>query len=229
MSAATTTVGSGFDPYGGLTPGRIDQGVDFGGAGPVKAVLPGVVKSVGLWHGWPGTGGVVYTTAQGNVFVMEDFTATVKPGQRVQAGDVIGRATGGSSGIETGWADSTGLRPLTPYNGSPDGTPMPGGRAFRQFLDGLHTGGAVPANAIVDGVKGAVTGVTDAVTGTIDAGKAAADLAGTVGDFLKDPRKALLYLLLLAAGGALAVTGLIYTLGSSPNQLARQGAKAAVI
>jgi hypothetical protein len=176
---------SGFSPYGALHPGRIDQGVDFSGAGPVRAVLPGTVVSVGLWPGWPGAGGVVYRTDKGNVFVMEDFAPSVRPGQHVQAGQVIGHATGGSSGIETGWANSSGTRPLTPYNGAPDGTPMPGGRAFRQFLDDLASGRGVlgTVGGVVSDAAGAVAGAAGAVGGAVAGGAkdAAAGIARATG------------------------------------------------
>lgn len=118
--------------YGALTPGRRDQGVDYSGTGNVGAVADGTVTHVGLWPGWPGTGGIVYKTAQGYVYVMEHFTpaAGLKVGDTVKKGQVIGNAPGGYPYIETGFANSSSSGPLTPYNGSPDGTPMPGSFAF---------------------------------------------------------------------------------------------------
>ncbi|MGC2374250.1 MAG: hypothetical protein WA484_10285 [Solirubrobacteraceae bacterium] len=140
--------------YAGLSRGRIDQGVDFSGRGPVEAVGDGAVKSVGLWHGWPGTGGVVYSTSRGPVYVMEDFAPIpgLRTGMRLKAGDIIGRATGGSSGIETGWADPSGTRPIVQYGSAPDGTPMSGGKSYASFLGGGAGSGAGVAaawNAIV--------------------------------------------------------------------------------
>lgn len=124
------------DAFSALHPGRVDQGKDYSGAGPVRAIADGVVKRVGLWPGWPGQGGVVYETALGPIFVMEDFVANVRVGQRVRAGQIIGHATGGSSGIEAGLADATYSTPLTRYNGRPDGTPTEGGQAFEALLRG---------------------------------------------------------------------------------------------
>jgi TP901 family phage tail tape measure protein len=138
----------GFTPgqaYAGLTRGRIDQGVDFGGSGPVRAVEDGTVRSTGLWPGWPGTGGMVYSTSRGNVYIMEDFAPSVRSGQTVTAGQVIGQATGGSTGIETGWADASGTRPIVQYGSAPDGTPMPGGKSFSAFLGGGGTSGVLGA------------------------------------------------------------------------------------
>ena len=96
--------------------------------------------SSGLWGGWPGTGGLVYKIAGGNVYVMEDFAPGVQPGQTLAAGQFIGTATGGPEGIETGWANAAGTGPLTPYGGRPDGTATSGGQAFRRFI-GYAQGG----------------------------------------------------------------------------------------
>lgn len=155
---------TGSGAYGALTPGRVDQGVDFGGSGPVRAVADGVIKSVGLWNGWPGTGGVVYSIAKGrNVFVQESFAPSVRPGQHVKAGEIIGRATGGSTGIETGWANAAGTTPLVRYNGLPDGTPTAGGKAFQAFLKSGNPGSA-PAGG------GGALGFLDPTGGPLDPG-----------------------------------------------------------
>jgi SLT domain-containing protein len=140
--------------HGGFTPGdaypgpqgRTDQGVDYAGPGPVKAVADGTVRSVGLWPGWPGIGGIVYDTAKGLVYVMEDFVASVKRGAKLVAGQVIGQDTGGQFGIETGWANSAGTGPEVPYNGLADGTATAGGIAFRNFI-GTGAGSGVGGGA----------------------------------------------------------------------------------
>jgi len=124
---------------------RTDQGKDFGGAFNVMAMGPGKVVRNTIWPGWPGTGGVVYRLNAGPragsmVFVMEDFMASVRPGQMLTPGEIIGRATGGSSGIEEGWANPSGTGPLTPYGGNPDGTPMAGGSNYASFISGLARG-----------------------------------------------------------------------------------------
>lgn len=131
-------------PYGALTIGRTDQGVDFSSSGrvPVGAVADGKIIRLGAWPGWPDAGGgrgIVYHTQYGNIYVMETFNAlpSLKVGDTIKKGQVIGYSLGaipGSTGIETGFANSAGTAPLTPYNGSPDGTPMPGGLAFRHLL-----------------------------------------------------------------------------------------------
>lgn len=79
--------------------------------------------------------------------------------------------------------------------------------------------------------SGPVAAAKNVVSGTLDAGKAVVsgtkatiDFAGAVAGFLSDPRRALLYVLLLAGGATLAVTGLVYALGSSPTTIARHAA-----
>lgn len=138
----------------GAIQGRIDQGVDFtGGPFEVAALGPGTVVRDTLWPGWPGTGGVVYRLTQGPmagrlVYQMEHQVARVRTGQQVQAGQIVTESEPGYPWLEIGWANSAGTGPLTPYNGAPDGTPMPGGQSFFQFISGLAhgklTGVAVP-------------------------------------------------------------------------------------
>lgn len=120
--------------YARLGISRTDQGVDFTNPGPVPAIADGVIVSVGLWNGWPGTGGVVYKTALGNIYVMEHFAPSVRVGQSVKRGQVLGQALAGYPWIETGFANAAGTGPLTPYGGAPDGTPMPSAQRLRKML-----------------------------------------------------------------------------------------------
>jgi len=152
VGSAINGIGATIGAAGGSIPGgskfypgpvgRTDQGVDWGTPGPVRAIDAGVVKSVGLWPGWPGMGGLVYTTSRGNVYIMEAFQVGTnprtkkpwKPGDTIQQGDTLGHNLGGSTGIESGFANEAGTGPLTPYAGRADGTAMPGGLAFRKLL-----------------------------------------------------------------------------------------------
>jgi peptidoglycan hydrolase CwlO-like protein len=93
----------------GLTAERIDQGVDYGGVGPLYALGPGVITSV-YNSGWPN-----------GVFIVEELTAgpdagqywysaeyiapAVAVGEQVSSGTIIGTLTGAAEGIELGWAD----------------------------------------------------------------------------------------------------------------------------
>ena len=98
----------------GLVPERIDEGVDFAGTGPVYALGNAVVTNAGWNAGWPGGGWITYRLTDGPdaglmVYLAEDVTPTVQIGQHVTAATVIARMWNGGDGIETGWAQATGL------------------------------------------------------------------------------------------------------------------------
>jgi murein DD-endopeptidase MepM/ murein hydrolase activator NlpD len=99
----------------GLTPERIDQGVDFDGSGPVYALGAAVItNATGGSSGWPGGGWITYQLTDGPaaglmVYVAEDVTPAVQVGQHVSPSTVIGYMVAGREGIETGWAQPTGL------------------------------------------------------------------------------------------------------------------------
>src|SRR5262249_46671620 len=97
----------------GLIPERIDQGVDFGGSGPIYALGDAIVTNATTSAGWPGGGWITYTLTEGpakglTVFVAEDVTPTVWVGQHVTSDTVIAKMFDGGDGIETGWATSDG-------------------------------------------------------------------------------------------------------------------------
>jgi hypothetical protein len=97
-----------------LVAERVDQGVDFGGAGPVYALGDGVITSAMTGKaGWPGGGWITYRLTDGpntgfTVYVAEDVTPAVQVGQTVTSSTVIANMFHGGNGIETGWANSDG-------------------------------------------------------------------------------------------------------------------------
>ncbi len=99
----------------GLSPERIDEGVDFAGSGPVYAIGDAVITNAsGDNYGWPGGGWITYQLTDGPdaglmVYLAEDVTASVQAGQHVSASTVIANMYSGGDGIETGWADAGGL------------------------------------------------------------------------------------------------------------------------
>ena len=99
----------------GLRLERIDMGVDFGGSGPVYALGNAVItNATGNEAGWPGGGWITYKLTDGPdaglmVFLAEDVTPTVQVGQHVSSATVIGDMYEGGDGIETGWAQQSGL------------------------------------------------------------------------------------------------------------------------
>lgn len=125
-----------------LTPARIDQGVDYfvNKGDPLLAITDGVVA--GIDHNWyKGQPMIWYKVTNGPmkgkfIFMAEGINPHVKPGDKFKAGDVIAHAADQGNGMEWGFAQSNG-KVLTPYNGAPDGTSMPGGIAFGKFLKSL--------------------------------------------------------------------------------------------
>jgi murein DD-endopeptidase MepM/ murein hydrolase activator NlpD len=129
------------NPFVSAGQGRIDQGVDFTGAGPILAVGDARILATGA-PGWPEGGGVLYRLLDGPaagqvVFVYEGLEATVKPGQRVAAGQQIASFVDGGS-IEIGFADASGA-PLSQAEYH-EGEETAWGRKMATFLGEL--GGA---------------------------------------------------------------------------------------
>jgi murein DD-endopeptidase MepM/ murein hydrolase activator NlpD len=145
---------------------RIDQGVDFNGSGPVYALGDGVVLAASAeYPGWEG-GWIAYQLTDGPaaglvVYFAEDVTPTVEVGQQVTASTVIGNMYEGGGGIETGWAQPSGLNAesqLTVAGGIGGAGPFPTavGFNFDELLESLGVpaapnatepaSGLVPAN-----------------------------------------------------------------------------------
>jgi hypothetical protein len=98
----------------GLVPERIDEGVDFGGSGPIYALGDAVITNASESSGWPGGGWITYQLTDGPaaglmVYVAEDVTPAVTVGQHVSSSTVIANMFTGADGIETGWAQPTGV------------------------------------------------------------------------------------------------------------------------
>ncbi|MDE3207200.1 MAG: hypothetical protein KGQ66_23595 [Acidobacteriota bacterium] len=91
----------------GLTPMRVDEGVDFGGSGPIYAIGDGVVTST--TGPWPGGAFITYRLTDGPaagklVYVAENVTPSVSIGQTVTASTVVGILHDSFPYMETGWA-----------------------------------------------------------------------------------------------------------------------------
>ena len=102
------TYGNPLRSIAGLSPERIDQGVDYHGYGPIYALGNGVVLSV-YNSGWPGGTFISYRLTQGPaaglvVYAAEDIRPQIGLGQSVTPNTVIGTMYEGFAGIETGWA-----------------------------------------------------------------------------------------------------------------------------
>jgi hypothetical protein len=93
-----------------LRRGRIDQGVDYAGSGPILALGSGeVITATNHDPGWPGGGWLLYQLSQGRfagkyVYVAENITVHVRAGQAVTAGEQIATLHDAFPDMETGWA-----------------------------------------------------------------------------------------------------------------------------
>lgn len=138
-----------------LTPNRVDQGVDFGGTGPIVAIGSGrIIMTIN--SGWPGGAFISIRLSDGAyagkyVYFAENIRPTVSVGQKVNAGDVIGIMQGG---IECGWAFPPGLGPsMARMMGQWDGTHSTAyGSSFNNWLQTL----GVPSGVINAPIKGSV-------------------------------------------------------------------------
>lgn len=138
----------------GLTQGRVDQGVDYSGAGPVYAVGSGTILSISN-SGWPG--GAFIALALDNpvdathkvVYYAEDITPSVVVGQKVTAGQALGQATGGSNGIEIGWGSLSALgEPLNQVESGVQAGATAEGQNFLNAITGASTATLTSFNVI---------------------------------------------------------------------------------
>jgi hypothetical protein len=116
----------------GLTPRRIDLGVDYAGSGQLLALGRGRVTMASntdsgppsCWaiSCWPGGGIVVYRLLDGPfagkyVYVAEHITVAVRAGQTVRAGQQIATLYSGYPWLEWGWAAGPGPEALAMADG----------------------------------------------------------------------------------------------------------------
>jgi hypothetical protein len=124
---------------------RTDQGVDYlpeVPAEPVRAIGAGAVIFSSTSTGWPGGAFISYRLASGPdagavVYVAEHLSGLLPAGTEVRQGEQIAAAWPGYPWTEWGWAACSGDLPAVQYDGAPDGTSMPGGRAFARFMRSL--------------------------------------------------------------------------------------------
>jgi nucleoid-associated protein YgaU len=186
LDAYTAPAVSFSNPIGpGLIAGRIDMGVDFGGAGPLYALGSGTIVSV-YNSGWPGGAFIVIALDSGQyVYYAEDVAPAVVAGQRVAAGELIGHATGGGAGIEIGWADGAAGNTMAARYGqqSPVGDPGSRSTAYGASMNALLVSLGAPSGQLQGPVYGSAPGVAAARTGSSGAGmhRAPATGAATAG------------------------------------------------
>jgi hypothetical protein len=131
----------------GVTPERIDQGVDYAGSGTLGAIGDGKVVYVGTsGTGWPGAF-VEYQLTSGAdagryVYYAESITPAggLQVGQTVHAGQPIASINGG---IEIGWGSGVGTQPLAQalgqwaHGNDTGNVASPAGKSFSDLVAGL--------------------------------------------------------------------------------------------
>lgn len=182
------------NPIGkGLSPERIDMGVDYGGAGPLYALGSGTIVNV-YNTGWPGGTFLVIHLDTGQYFYYaEDIQPLVGLGAKVTAGQHIANATGGGSGIEIGWAEPPGsgyALGRTQFSGA-------NSTAYGKLMSDLIASLGGPAGIVQGPISGTVPssfGITPGKTptGTQDAGSSVVGGGGGGSwlGFLTDPLSA---------------------------------------
>lgn len=123
------------------TIGRIDQGQDFGGTGPIMSPTNAEVVSVGA-VGWPGGAGVVLKILDGGragqyIYIFEGINVEVRAKQIVRAGQRVGTFIPFSStGIEIGFCDANGV-PIS-HSEYTEGKVTRGGKEMAAWLSELR-------------------------------------------------------------------------------------------
>ncbi len=156
----------------GLQPSRIDMGVDYSGSGPILAlgrakVMVAGDRFAGPESCWgktcvpPPGDMIVYRLLDGRfagkyVYVVENITIEVRPGQTVRPGERIAILHPASPNLEMGWASGRGIQTLAAARGhqcacrDPGGWSSVEGRNFDALLVRLGAPGGylttVPAN-----------------------------------------------------------------------------------
>lgn len=148
------------NPIGkGLSPERIDMGVDYGGKGPLFALGSGQVVNTHN-SGWPGgTFLTIHLDSGQYIYYAEDVQPLVSVGQRVSAGQHIANATGGTSGVEIGWAAPPGTgETMAASLGQQSHTGDPGSRttAFGELMSQVIAKLGGPAGKSQGSVSGSI-------------------------------------------------------------------------
>ena len=165
-AGSTPSAPSLVNPIGkGLTPGRVDMGVDYDGSGTLYALGAGTVTSTAN-AGWPGGTFICIRLEDGKyIYYAEDITPAVSVTQTVAAGQVIGTATGGPSGIEVGWAASPGTGTTMAAATGQDANGLANGDAGN-----FPTGYGIAMSDLIKSLGGPPGNINGPVQGAVPAG-----------------------------------------------------------
>ena len=146
-----------------LQPKRIDQGVDYSGSGPLLALGSGTIRLTSE-AGWPGGAFIALQLGEGQlagqvVYYAENITPTVKSGQHVNVGDVVGILHDAYPNLEIGWGGggaaggTLGNTLARSLGGIVEGVSSAAGVNFNRFLTSLGA-----PSGIQQGLVGRVPG-----------------------------------------------------------------------
>jgi hypothetical protein len=148
----------------GLTPERVDEGVDYAGSGPIYALGDGIVTST--TGSWPDGTFISYRLTDGPaagkmVYVAENVTPTVTVGQTVTVNTVVGILHNAYPDMEIGWAadryGDTMAAAAGQWTSADDSASRPTayGANFNQLLVSLGAPSGVLVHPTVTGVVAA--------------------------------------------------------------------------
>ena len=137
-----------------LNPERIDQGVDYGGAGPLYAMGPGTIDVYKnrTDAGWPGGTFVSYKLSAGPasgmiIYLAEniDLNPGLHSGSFVYSGTVLGTLVNASPDSESGWGVQ-GASYTAEHSCYVEGCSTALGSNFNQLLVCLNTPSGIPTS-----------------------------------------------------------------------------------
>ena len=146
------------DPYRSITnlvPQRLDQGVDYGGAGAIYAIGPGTIDIYQnrTDSGWPGGTFVSYKLTAGPgsgkvIYLAEniDLNTSLHSGSAVYNGTVLGTLVNASPYSESGWG-VMGASYTAEHSCYVEGCTTPLGTNFNQLLVCLQAPSGIPTSS----------------------------------------------------------------------------------
>lgn len=122
-----------------LVIGRIDEGQDFCGSGPLFAVATGVILQV--WGPWPNGVYILEHVTSGPaagryIYFAESISPTVWVGESVNSSTEVGHMYASATCIEIGWGSSTPSTPAA-WGHYTEGVPTAEGYSMAAFLRSL--------------------------------------------------------------------------------------------
>jgi hypothetical protein len=173
------------NPIGkGAVPARIDMGVDYTGRFPLYAMGSGTIVNV-YNSGWPGGKfiGLHLDTGQ-YMYYAENISPSVRVGERVSAGQLIGNALGSYPFVEVGWAAPPGTgQTMAAKAGQQNKSGDPGAYSTAygvNMSDTIKSLGGPAGILTPGGVRGSVPAGFDSTQATLTSATSGPSLPGCI-------------------------------------------------